>query len=636
MADSNIEQLLKQILDTKLGKDMRQAIHDGIEQCYEDGKVGAVDLVARQRIDNLAKLQEGSTTGDAELRDIRIGYDGTEYETAGEAVRGQVESLSEDLETLNNNNASGKVDILLSAEWEKGNIENGSFKDSNIRLRTKKYVKLDDKTVIITPDDGYKVNLVIFDEHGTYITEKGFRDYSYEYRAVDTNNKYMFVVADINNGTVTTQYGNKAHAYKNTEIITDGTITKSKMSEKTVNLTEKCNPFVLGTGFYGGNYVSYDDGSITEIVIHGKTEVITESSNAYKGVDLYDYCKFYTYNGSSLVNDKTSLYEIDGSGIIDGTGKVITCESGYNQMIISIDLLSAYNEFATTVAELQKLISSVIVSFTGYIESTDNIMCFKQADGFGNWIGTSASDIVGSVPSNNSRNVGNTYIDSEGKIWVILYSNATGRTTLHIDQMALTEEYGSGNVSKHIWHIGSRSKTAINNGFRISFNSSITGDSKYENYNENETIKSDPFSKPLRSASSVCDEFHIFSNGTITVIRNTDCTTLALEESNISVKSGDFDNTIVRIPLSMFDGIKTDNPNIAVYNDTVGKFNVLSFENNQLINSCYIDDSYLHINLIGQFTSGTAVNYLNGSLVVYELESPISKSMTRPLFDFSL
>ena len=93
MADSNIEQLLKQILDTKLGKDMRQAIHDGIEQCYEDGKVGAVDLVARQRIDNLSKLEPGSTTGDAELRDIRIGYDGTKYETAGEAVRGQVTEL---------------------------------------------------------------------------------------------------------------------------------------------------------------------------------------------------------------------------------------------------------------------------------------------------------------------------------------------------------------------------------------------------------------------------------------------------------------------------------------------------------------------------------------------------------------
>lgn len=95
MADSKIEQLLKQILDTKLGKDMRQAIHDGIEQCYEDGKVGAVDLVARQRIDNLAKLPEGSTTGDAELVDIRVGFDGKKYTSAGEAVRTQAKQINE-------------------------------------------------------------------------------------------------------------------------------------------------------------------------------------------------------------------------------------------------------------------------------------------------------------------------------------------------------------------------------------------------------------------------------------------------------------------------------------------------------------------------------------------------------------
>lgn len=89
MADSNIEEILKQLLAARFGKDVRQAIHDGIEQCYEDGKVGAVDLVARQRIDNLAKLEEGSTTGDAELQDIRVGADGKVYTSAGEAVREQ-------------------------------------------------------------------------------------------------------------------------------------------------------------------------------------------------------------------------------------------------------------------------------------------------------------------------------------------------------------------------------------------------------------------------------------------------------------------------------------------------------------------------------------------------------------------
>lgn len=58
--------------------------------------------VERQRINNLAKLQEGSTTGDAELADVRVGADGKTYENAGEAVRGQVTALKEDLSGLGN------------------------------------------------------------------------------------------------------------------------------------------------------------------------------------------------------------------------------------------------------------------------------------------------------------------------------------------------------------------------------------------------------------------------------------------------------------------------------------------------------------------------------------------------------
>ena len=87
---SNIEQNLQKILTSRYGKDVRQAIHDGIHDCYEDGKSGAVDLVAREQIANLV-ANNNPTDGNSELIDIRVGTDGTTYESAGKAVRTQLQ-----------------------------------------------------------------------------------------------------------------------------------------------------------------------------------------------------------------------------------------------------------------------------------------------------------------------------------------------------------------------------------------------------------------------------------------------------------------------------------------------------------------------------------------------------------------
>ena len=81
------------------GKNAKQELENKIEEAknsstpYDDTEIKTDIQVQKSRIDNLTTLTEGSTTGDAELIDARVGINGTTYSNLGDSIRGQLDNI---------------------------------------------------------------------------------------------------------------------------------------------------------------------------------------------------------------------------------------------------------------------------------------------------------------------------------------------------------------------------------------------------------------------------------------------------------------------------------------------------------------------------------------------------------------
>lgn len=115
----------------------------------QNGKIN----VLKARMDTFASLPEGSTSGDAELTDIRVGYYGEVYPSAGDAVRKQVSKLNVDL---------GKYSSKYY-NYELGGIDtqNGTDLTNTIRIRTNAVKMSLGQT--ITVDDTVQAILIKYD-----------------------------------------------------------------------------------------------------------------------------------------------------------------------------------------------------------------------------------------------------------------------------------------------------------------------------------------------------------------------------------------------------------------------------------------------------------------------------------------
>lgn len=204
---------------------------ENIELQYAENlnkKADEIDLIVeRKRIDLLTKMENGETEGNSELLDIRIGADGKEYNTAGNAIREQFKDNENIFLEIKKALDKGIFDIKNMYEWEAGYINsNGEYINLNYMKRVTKPKFIPYDTVDVTMNgENYNLHVIEYNAEGVFVKSTDYINKDRFTIDIAEDHKYAFClqyrrnnefIADLSTLTLTCNVGMNFKIVKNT------------------------------------------------------------------------------------------------------------------------------------------------------------------------------------------------------------------------------------------------------------------------------------------------------------------------------------------------------------------------------------------------------------------------------------
>lgn len=252
-------------------------------------KAKKIDLeIQKNRIDGLIALPDGATTADAELLDIRIGENGVSYNSSGEAVRRQFNIIKDDINEIYSSFTDNVT--TLNLVFHNNSVNNvGVVGNTNDKRATiKELISVPtNKILTINLNSGYIYNLYTFTLSGEFEKVEYNINLSTNY-LVGGKCYRILVMKEDNTQAITTDEANSA-------------INIQTCFFNPVNEVEVV--------FKRGRYVNYDDGETYPHNDYYYTDYFIKLKNArllmmkdlnlantnpnLSGISFYD--KYYNY-----------------------------------------------------------------------------------------------------------------------------------------------------------------------------------------------------------------------------------------------------------------------------------------------------------------------------------------------------